>query len=57
MVIGDWPVRFKIDTGADVNCIPKGVVDRFGDQEEFNGVKDASPVSTLTMGRQLIILG
>lgn len=34
MVIGDWPVRFKIDTGANVNCIPKGVVDRLGDQEK-----------------------
>lgn len=33
MVIGDWPVRFKIDTGADVNCIPKSVVDCLGSQE------------------------
>lgn len=34
MVIGDWPVRFKIDTGADANCIPKKVVDCLGSQEK-----------------------
>lgn len=26
MVIGDWPVKFKLDSGADVNCIPRDAV-------------------------------
>lgn len=25
-IIQDWPIEFKIDTGADVNCIPIGFV-------------------------------
>lgn len=27
-LIQDWPVNFKLDTGADVNCIPLSVVTR-----------------------------
>lgn len=27
--INDWPVTFKIDTGADVNCIPINLIKKF----------------------------
>lgn len=30
LVIGDWPVKFKLDSGSDLNCIPLTIAERLG---------------------------